>query len=122
MKTTHTPGPWKVSSLAPLNICKDNGTLIADCCNAWQSFDGEREANARLIAAAPDLLAALETLANIAAVFPNELHEKHQDIIDARAAIAKAKGEYLPILPPTFEPKHRTAQELRDAVESVSRG
>ena len=57
--------------------------------------------NARLIAAAPDLLAALERLANIAdegAVMRHETGKPTWSFIDevkqsARAAIAKAKGE-----------------------------
>jgi hypothetical protein len=46
----------------------------------------EREANARLIASAPDLLAALEVLLQ-----RYTFHEQDED--QARAALAKARGE-----------------------------
>ena len=56
----------------------------------------ETQANARLIAAAPELLEALENLhANIAeyAQINNLGGFDNQDMQQARAAIAKAKGE-----------------------------
>lgn len=40
-----------------------------------------------------ELLNALETLSKMAEAFPSELHEKHPDVVAARAAIAKATGE-----------------------------
>jgi|WetSurMetagenome_2_1015567.scaffolds.fasta_scaffold366731_2 hypothetical protein len=58
MEAKHTPGPWETSSNAKgqWDICgPDAGDMIVDlkdCENA--------EANARLIAAAPDLLNTLE--------------------------------------------------------------
>ena len=68
--TTHTPGPWKVVDAAPWSVwCGDK--QIASC--RWYDHDypyegtfadecapsDQAHANARLIAAAPDLLAAL---------------------------------------------------------------
>ena len=51
----------------------------------------EQAANARLIAAAPDLVAALEKLAGTAAVAA--MNPNCPPVIAARAAIAKARGE-----------------------------
>lgn len=59
----HTPGPWEVSTNGTdWDVCApDGGDMLVDlrgCENA--------EANARLIAAAPDLLAALRDLVQYA--------------------------------------------------------
>jgi hypothetical protein len=63
---SHTPGPWFVDA----DGAQDAGTKGAfvpfdacGCCDSpWMCGETEKEraANARLIAAAPDLLAALE--------------------------------------------------------------
>jgi len=57
----------------------------------------ESNANARLIAAAPDLLAALENARNVlAALAVGDLDSVGRDspaLVQARAAIAKATGE-----------------------------
>ena len=57
MTTYHTPGPWETSVLSDgtqWQVCEPGaGDWIADCKNAE---------DARLIAAAPDLLAALESV------------------------------------------------------------
>lgn len=61
MEQQHTPGPWHYR-------IADNGTPIVETASGEQEvarggYEGpiaEGEANARLIAAAPDLLAALE--------------------------------------------------------------
>lgn len=58
----HTPGPWRVLSAAPnhsLTINSARGQYIG---LAGLQDNGAHEANARLIAAAPELLAALELL------------------------------------------------------------
>ena len=82
MKTTHTPGPWIVrggnviESLSRINVAK-----------AWMT-DGEEEcANARLIAAAPDLLAAALRSAGFM-----EKRGVGAGEHDLRVAIAKATG------------------------------
>lgn len=84
---THTPGPWvAVSDYVeahdldePLSIC-----TLADCGDA-------SKANARLIAAAPELMAALEEF--IGAVDAGCAFKDASIVEYARAAIAKAKGE-----------------------------
>lgn len=99
MTTKHTPGPWTLgmgdnhthlSILAPGNsYCK---LLVARMPGEYRPTDAiwrVIEADARLIAAAPDLLAALEQLAEAAAILGTFAPE----LVSARAAIARAKGE-----------------------------
>lgn len=99
MTATHTPGPWRVEqeTTGIWGACdpSDNSTRgmgypIAECrttpSGRWASgpdYD-EAEANARLIAAAPDLLAALEHILAGALSLPRFAED------EARAAIAKA--------------------------------
>jgi hypothetical protein len=98
MNAKHTPGPWRVLYVLDTNRTEDRHRVtvctpykytkpehtpeqhVADC---GRSDDQTALANARLIAAAPDLLYALRGIVN--GTSPNWL-----DI--ARAAIAKAEG------------------------------
>jgi hypothetical protein len=105
---THTPRPWeaasKPSSVVGWPVVGELGTLIADV--STMSFPGqpipkEALANARLIAAAPELLEALDwAIAEIEGrtrYAPNDVYEAEEQranaLACARAAIAKAKGE-----------------------------
>ena len=90
-----TPGPWlfddeheEVTSEARR---RKGLTRIATVNLGWsEPFNSEQNANARLIAAAPDLLEALKALLErYALAIGNEGIECYQ----ARAAIAKATGE-----------------------------
>ncbi len=58
MTNKHTPGPWKVSS-DHYHICK-GATAVAAVFGTTGHDAARSEANARLIAAAPELLEALE--------------------------------------------------------------
>jgi len=60
MNTKHTPGPWKYDETWAL-IHAEHGSEIA-AVHAARGTRGEAQANAHLIAAAPDLLAALEAI------------------------------------------------------------
>ena len=94
----HTPGPWKVAEnlfgntasyevYANVETKSGKGGYTRIC----QITPRDQKANARLIAAAPELLEALERLAYICTlpgVYPHV--EGHVEL--ARAAIAKAKG------------------------------
>lgn len=107
MNTKHTPGPWKLDpSFDPItNIFQQiagGGFFVATVTHGNAKGREEREANARLIAAAPDLLAALELCITSegAACFsdmnshPEYMQRRLYAISDlARAAIAKATGE-----------------------------
>ncbi len=109
----HTPGPWRLSEdcgvcegmgcflvMTPANLRAEGEGIVCGVVEidqqVWPEI-GCAEANARLIAAAPDLLAALE-LANdelcratwhLRSKTPKSVNEA---VDVARAAIAKAKG------------------------------
>jgi hypothetical protein len=86
----HTPGPWNdgLHHQGHLAIQSDSGRLVA-FCGAISRNDGQLEnlANARLIAAAPDLLHALQMIDSNAAESAKWIRRV------ARDAIAKATGE-----------------------------
>lgn len=96
MKTTHTPGPWRVDSrFDAVFIIRDNKLQhVADFgkCDLPETFS-----NMRLIASAPELLAALENAANVlAGIATGDLKTIGKDspaLVQARSAIAKARGE-----------------------------
>lgn len=98
----HTPGPWKADGKV---VSTAAGTSVATCPwttdESWTHDVTENDAiaNARLIAAAPDLLATLNVIADHLAKAPkfsaveysDELLVPYSDIEKyARAAIAKA--------------------------------
>jgi hypothetical protein len=61
--TPHTPGPWSTECNLPFGHqprVESTAKLIAVVGNAEANCQDEWEANARLIAAAPDMLAALQ--------------------------------------------------------------
>jgi hypothetical protein len=62
----HTPGPWQVNSNDPLHVCDADGESRGCSPIAFVQVgnDGRwaAKANARLIAAAPELLERLEEL------------------------------------------------------------
>ena len=112
MTTTHTPGPWtmhprfddgaEVRALAPVAWC---GAASTHGASSSQSIDAaEARANAHLIAAAPDLLAALRSAEAALSDIGDADREPGDDVAWCearaaealplvRAAIAKAKGE-----------------------------
>ena len=55
-ESKHSPGPWDTDELT---IFSNQGDSVAECSERDPGFRAERRANARLIAAAPDLLEAL---------------------------------------------------------------
>ena len=87
----HTPGPWTVyedeeepTLVVQYEVTPSYYMPIWDRCFSLKSISDIDRANARLIAAAPDMLEALE-MTRAAAAF---------DAIDCiEAAIAKAKGD-----------------------------
>lgn len=78
----HTPAPWHVANGVQIRSERDQIAKV------WMMRHGEGKANAHLIAAAPDLLAALEVAADAL-----EMAEFFEKAAQARAAIAKARGE-----------------------------
>lgn len=93
----HTPGPWQYSfeGGTVAFIVEADGTTVAKISTTENSTaHSALPANARLIAAAPDMLEALEAIVKSLADHDDEgMIEHAQQMIDARAAIAKAKGK-----------------------------
>lgn len=116
MKTKHTPGPWMAckpeDALHAVRRPSDHNLLGMIICDVGYGETVDvNVANARLIAAAPDLLGALQkVMAHNVPLTGNPTHaqqvefwqdEKEQgrgdadDMLTALAAIAKATGESL---------------------------
>ncbi|HUT57335.1 MAG TPA: hypothetical protein VNA25_05620 [Phycisphaerae bacterium] len=74
----HTPGPWEwwPGTLGGV-VSERNGNHIAVPARGMR-----REANARLIAAAPELLDMLKTIENDAGQVPEWLWGRIQDVIE----------------------------------------
>lgn len=90
MTTKHTPGPWTPT----------RETIEPNICDMTSSRSPEETAaNARLIAAAPDLLAALVAIEALTYEAQSEMQDGHakRDVIvamnRARAALVKAGAE-----------------------------
>lgn len=93
--SAHTPGPWVICEAHGIQgelcfhkiVCEATDETIA---STWA---GPHEANARLIASAPELLEALEACE----LRLTHLAQNSQDVVrelkQARAAIAKATGQ-----------------------------
>lgn len=102
MTHTHTPGPWHCSHETSLHGTKliygADGYLIADAGRIHHRTETEMEANARLIAAAPELLEACKSFLSIihAACEMDEkilrLSELDTQTTLAEIAITKATG------------------------------
>jgi len=90
--TTHTPGPWETEYVSE-----------ADVWGIWQEKPPENEtgsiaraydeSNARLIAAAPELLEALKYWLPVIEAQEGKSDEKDQWVDCVRFAIAKAEGK-----------------------------
>ena len=83
----HTPGPWEIGNNMILKVINGSYFSIAEV-NDWED---ETVPNARLIAAAPELLAALQIVWGKHAV--GALTLPSGDLERIEAVIAKAKGE-----------------------------
>ena len=98
--TKHTPAPWTLEhgTTQLENIWDSQGQFkIASFIYSANGYDETANANARLIAAAPELLEALELL-QMAIRSEGLLNATKRFSLcvadaNARAAIAKAKGE-----------------------------
>lgn len=94
MTDKHTQGPWKISKETT------KGQFVTEthirAANDWHiALVGpcEVDANARLISAAPDLLAALEHAIRVCEASDDKTGLAFSILTQARAAIKKAKGE-----------------------------
>ena len=98
----HTPGPWDVEPKGSRHFVDGaDGLTVAYLDRAGVRERAEIEANARLIAAAPELLEALEGAEELAEGAIKLLRQLDMEtgriaaecvLRDARAAIAKATG------------------------------
>ena len=96
----HTPGPWAVDAddepyagiVEGTRIGNDTWTVAMALADV-PALEREVEANARLIAAAPDLLDSLRSILGLAEIKYGNLHADVTVEFDkARAAIARATG------------------------------
>ena len=96
MKTTHTAGEWTLNEQNREDMtirAGKNGFVIAEVTSTGVAHflgnQSEAEANARLIAASPDLLEALQSCLNWA----KNGNQEHLIVFEAaQAAINKATG------------------------------
>jgi hypothetical protein len=89
----HTPGPWKIVHHAnglgeATQIDGANRGSVAD---VYGATDGVQTANAHLIAAAPDMLEALEALMSDSSTLAGNIQIESWEL--ATAAIKKARGQ-----------------------------
>lgn len=95
---THTPGPW-IWDGETLKAGGEHLPVYGACSPmSGGSWIGEAKENSRLIAAAPDLLAALKDIVEAVAICGVEYGRTTEicqvnDFSAARSAIAKATGE-----------------------------
>ncbi len=86
----HTAGPWTVEYDGSIVM---SGQVIMSPPGPDGSSLAERKANARLIAAAPDMLEALIRCHDIILAQQDEMKIGEYERLLASAAISKAKGE-----------------------------
>jgi len=89
----YTPGPWKVTGYKNLIVNDSKGVTL--CLHPQGKSLEQTQANARLIAAAPDLYEALERLYNGACdrgeTINEEIGEEYDDWKICRLALEKAE-------------------------------
>ena len=108
----HTPGKWEFDTTGNYynadGVIRMNGVLIAKMVRQTTHKAGEVEANGALLAAAPELLEALDTLtiyaeaimervnyyneSELTHIYAASIPELKTTILAAKAAIAKAEG------------------------------
>lgn len=107
MSGNWTPGPWRVDPKFACDVQSGDGAVEIGC--AWERPDlgrtmivrgpvlpepGHAEANARLIASAPDLAEALALALEYWADRQQRYKNRHPAwVVAARAALAKVRGE-----------------------------
>ena len=93
MSTQHTKGPWRVQRQNPSPTTGEwmiSGAKPGYLAEVRDCGSGDVQANARLIAAAPDLLEALQRMLDAPSHGTHEAMRRANEA--ARAAIAKATG------------------------------
>jgi hypothetical protein len=105
MKTTHTPAPWQLSNATSAGRFIGSGPDgVLGIAMAFGDSPDEQDANARLIAAAPDLQAQLKIANDNLSLLHSEWKEGHSSSIETcsctigtnwrsnKAAMAKTEG------------------------------
>ncbi len=95
MMSKHTPGPWRIIEIRGRAVILEPEQDGHVCkISEWaDEYAEEQEANARLIAAAPELLEALENLVSLCEAGLNKEYNIEAELSEPRAAIAKATGD-----------------------------
>jgi hypothetical protein len=97
-KGNWTPGPWELGPAIDSRKVFSGDSVIAEAWPTTINMD-EAQANARLIAAAPDLLHNLEVVTERLTAWmtisdPDDVtDDDRQALVDSRNAIAQATGE-----------------------------
>lgn len=95
MMAKHSPGPWRteaVSDAVRVVVGSGRAKVILARCAPPQIPEGETHANARLMAAAPDLLEVARGVLEFGNVFAHAIGE--ESLWErAKAAVAKAEGQ-----------------------------
>ena len=90
--TKHTPGPWDGSGITGDGHILDNECHPIAIVTGWKSITPEEwRANLALMAAAPDLLAALEAIVSI--TDGSQPKDYPGALMVAKSAISKAKDQ-----------------------------
>lgn len=90
--TKYTPGPWKANlDKALTQVEAADGLIVADITEDHPNL-AEQYANARLIAAAPEMLEALKVMINHSDAQCNRCDVFHTARNTTLAAISKAEG------------------------------
>lgn len=90
----HTPGPWQAVGWKPCGIYGPGGMADAERICTMDDRQ-EHDANARLIAAAPDLLEVAQRILDRGYV-SESIEEERDDHLALVAAISKATGSPAP--------------------------
>ena len=103
MTTQHTPAPWHIcrdDDQIIVTSVQENDEMLVDVCSVYGGNENNvelQEANAHLIAAAPEMLWALEQVAALGREASNSDGQVYLDesnfLYILEIAIAKAKGK-----------------------------
>lgn len=92
---TFTPGPWEIQEYSSVDktpvVCGNGRSIVVACGRADTSYLAENQANARLIASAPELLAMLKA-ANEAFFGRGTRQELLKALKDSKELIRRVEG------------------------------
>ncbi len=100
-KVEHTPGPWRIAPATDyrggeINIDSGERGQAAYICQVGMRDDPQAQADARLIVAAPDMLAALKLIGPIIGEIPSGVmgtqELTYRAFVAVENAIARATG------------------------------